>query len=81
MRFHFALWGVFGHFSDIFGIRWDFLGTPAIYFADFGAILAIFDHFWTILGPIFFISFFAENWHFGPETRTAGQNHRRGKSV
>ena len=61
---------VFGHFADIFGIRWDFMGAPAIYFADFGAILAIFDHFWAIFGPFlgrFFKSFFAEKWHFGPE--------------
>ena len=50
------------------GIFW---GTPAIYFADFGAILAIFDHFWAIfglfLGQFFFLACFAEKWHFGPE--------------
>ena len=71
--------------SDLVGIRWDFLGDPAIYFADFGAILVIFDHFWAIFGPFLGRKkkkgFIAEKWHFGPEIRTAGQNHRWGKSV
>ena len=55
----FTLFGAFslctvGAFLPIFliflgfvGIFW---GTPA-YFADFGAILAIFDHFWASFGP------------------------------
>ena len=75
---------VFGHFSDIFGIRWDFLGTPAIYFVDFRAILAIFDHFWPIFGPFlgrnFFWLFFAEKWHFGPGIRAEAQKRRAPKS-
>ena len=49
VRFHFALWGrflaIFPIFLGFVGILW---GTPANYFADFGAILAIFDHFWAI---------------------------------
>ena len=69
VHFHIALWERFGHFSDIFGIRWDFLGgTPAIYFADFGAILAIF-------GPLLGRkkrSFFAGKWLFGPGIRARG---------
>ena len=73
---------VFGDFSDIFGIRWDFL---AIYFANFGAILTIFDHFWAIFGSFLGRKkkwlFFAEKWHFGPGIGPAGQNHRWGKSV
>ena len=51
----FAIFTLFGAFSlctvgavlaifpDIFRICWDFLGTPANYCADFGAILAIFE--------------------------------------
>ena len=72
VQFHIALWERFGPFSDILGIRWDFFfGAPAIYFADFGAILATFDHFWAIFGPFLGrkkkLAFFAEKWHFGPE--------------
>ena len=67
--------GVFGHFSHIFRICWDFLGDPANYFANFGAILAIFDHFWAIFGPFFgrFLGGFAEKWHFGPGIRAVTQ--------
>ena len=36
---------IFPIFLGFVGIFW---GTPAIYFADLGAILAIFDHFWAI---------------------------------
>ena len=58
---------IFPIFLGFVGI---FLGTPAIYFADFGAILAIFDHFWAIFGQFLGrkkLAFFAEKWHFGPE--------------
>ena len=58
MHFHFALWGRFWPIFSIFlGFVGIFLGTPANYFTDFRAILTIFDHFWTILGPIFFAFF------------------------
>ena len=43
-----AFWAIFPIFLRFVGIFW---GTPANYFADFGAILAIFDHFWAIFGP------------------------------
>ena len=50
---------IFPIFLGFVGIFW---GTPASYFADFGAILAIFDHFWTIFGPnFFFLPFLTEN--------------------
>ena len=73
MHFHIALW-------DILGI---FCGTPANYFADFGAILAIFDHFWAAFGPFLDrkkMAFFAGKWHFGPGIRAESQNRRWGKS-
>ena len=59
-----AFLAIFPIFLGFVGIFW---GTPAIYFADFGAILAIFDHSWAIFGP--FLAFLAEKWHFGPEIR------------
>ena len=39
---------VFGHFSDIFRICWDFLGDPRELFRRFWGN---FDHFWAIFGP------------------------------
>ena len=61
--------GLFLPCSDIFGIRGVFWGTPANDFADFGAILAIFDHFWAIfglfLGRLFF-GFFCRKMAFWP---------------
>ena len=56
-------------FLGFVGIFW---GTPAIYFADFGAILAIFDHFWTILGPIFFYTFFGRKSQKPPKNKVCG---------
>ena len=63
-----AFWAIFPIFLGFVGIFW---GTPAIYFADFGPILAI---FWTTFGPFldhfwadFFLAFLVEKWHFGPE--------------
>ena len=56
-----------GAFLAIFPIFWGFVGifwgTPAIYFADFGAILAIFGPLWGRKK----MAFFTEKWHFGPE--------------
>ena len=52
--------------------RYLVLGTPTNYFADLGAILAIFGHFWA--GKK--MGFFAEKWHFGPDIRAESQNHR-----
>ena len=63
----FTLFGAFclcnvGAFLAIFPILLGFVGifwgTPANYFADFGQILGIFDHFLTILGHIIFFAFF-----------------------
>ena len=72
-----AFLAIFPIFLGFVGIFW---GTPAIYFADFGAILAIFDHFWAILGPFLGrkkkLAFFAEKWHFGPEISAEAQKHR-----
>ena len=62
-----AFWAIFPIFLGFVGIFW---GTPAIYFADLGAILTIFDHFWAIFAPLWGQKkngFFAEKWHFGPE--------------
>ena len=53
-------------FLGFVGIVW---GTPANYFADFGAILAIFDHFWAIFGPFLgrkFFGFFCRKMAFWP---------------
>ena len=36
VHFHFALWGVLGHFSDIFRIFSNFLGDPRDLFRRFG---------------------------------------------
>ena len=77
VHFHVHRGSVFGHVSDIFGIRWDFLGTPANHFADFGGILAIFDHFWAEKK----MAFVAEKWHFGPGIRAESKNPRIRKSV
>ena len=69
VHFHLALWA----FLAIFPI---FLGfariscPPAIYFADFGAIVAIFDHFWAIFGPFFGPIFF---WPFLPKNGILAQ--------
>ena len=52
-----AFLGIFPIFLGFVGIFW---GTPANYFADFGAILAIFDHF----RADFFLPFLTKN----PET-------------
>ena len=55
---------IFPIFLGFVGISW---GSPTILLADFGAILAIFDHFWAIFGPFlgrFFFPFLTEN----PET-------------
>ena len=79
VHFHIALWGRFWPFLGGFvGIFW---GTPAIYFADFGAILTIFDHFWAIFGPFLGRkknAFFPDFWHFGPGIRPL-QTWQRGK--
>ena len=53
-----AFFGHFPIFLGFVGISW---GTPTIFLADFGAIMAIFDHFWAIFGPILFCRFFTEN--------------------
>jgi len=50
-----AFWVIFPIFLGFVGIFW---GTPEIYFADFGAILAIFDHFWA---GNFFVYFLPKN--------------------
>ena len=42
-----AFLAIFPTFWGFAGIFW---GTPAIYFAGFGAILATFDHIWPFLG-------------------------------
>ena len=44
-----AFLAIFPIFLGFFGIFW---GTPAIYFANFGAILAIVDHCWAIFGDV-----------------------------
>ena len=49
-----AFLAIFPIFLELVGIFW---GTPANYFADFGAILTIFNHF----GPFFFLPFLTEN--------------------
>ena len=70
--FSFCAVGRFWTFFDIFRICSDFLAPPAIYFTDFEAILAIFNHFWAIFGPFLgrkLFAFFAEKWHFGPESQ------------
>ena len=64
-RSFFAIFTLFGAFSlctvgaflvvfPIFvGFVGIFSGTPVNYFVDFGAIVAIFDHFWTIFFCLF----------------------------
>ena len=67
--FHFALWGAFLAIFPIFlrfvGIFW---GTPANYFADFGAIMAIFDHFWAD----FYFTFFDRKSRKPPKNKMRG---------
>ena len=71
-----AFLAIFPIFLGCVGISW---GTPAIYFADFGAFWGNFDHFWAIFGPFWGRkkkAFFAEKWHFGPEISAESQNPR-----
>ena len=72
-----AVLAIFPIFLGFVGIFWD----PGNYFADLGAILAIFDHFWDHFWAEKKMAFFADKWHFGPGIRAESQNPRIRKSV
>ena len=64
-----AFLAIFPIFLGFVRIFWE---TLAMYFADFGAILAIFDHFWAIFGPFldhFFFALFCRKMAFWPRNK------------